>query len=204
MQLPQCYPSLACFVSDVYPNHVHRWMTQLRISSSTAKWNGLCRANVICGFSQTIQGFEGSAVPWGWVIKKSNTEKNGAFVRLPKFEGPFTGGWRCPNRRATVGHCKKRQRFIPGRHEHKSRKMSYVERNRGKVRGKGLASSCVSTLSVQHIRNPFPLPPLPSEQPQFVRALTLQGVKGVPQGYWPMLTPILPTVEKVFWMSFGW
>ena len=32
------------------------------------------------------------------------------------------------------------------------------------------------------------------EQPQFVGTWTQQGVKSVPQGCWPMLTPMLPTV----------
>lgn len=69
------------------------------------------------------------------MIKKSNTEKNGAFVRFLKFEGPLQedAAKHGPTRRATVGHCKKQQKFIPGRYEHKSRKMSYVERNCGKV-----------------------------------------------------------------------
>ncbi|XP_038852204.1 polyadenylate-binding protein-interacting protein 2B-like isoform X3 [Salvelinus namaycush] len=31
----------------------------------------------------------------------------------------------------------------------------------------------------------------------FVGAWTLQGVKSVPQGYWPILTPMLPTVLKL-------
>ena len=35
--------------------------------------------------------------------------------------------------------------------------------------------------------------PMPSEQPQFVVAWTLQGVKSLPQGCWPMLTPMLLT-----------
>ena len=35
---------------------------------------------------------------------------------------------------------------------------------------------------------------LPSEQHQFVRAWSLQGVESIPQGCWPMLTPMLPTV----------
>jgi hypothetical protein len=37
-------------------------------------------------------------------------------------------------------------------------------------------------------------PLLPSEQPPFIEAWTLQGVKRVPQGCWLMLTPMLPTV----------
>ena len=52
------------------------------------------------------------------------------------------------------------------------------------------------TQSVQNIRNTFLMlsctPPLQSEQPQFVGAWTLQGVESVPQGCWPMLTPMLP------------
>lgn len=36
---PQCYSWLACFVSHVFPNHVHRWMTQQRNSChSSMKW----------------------------------------------------------------------------------------------------------------------------------------------------------------------
>jgi hypothetical protein len=35
---------------------------------------------------------------------------------------------------------------------------------------------------------------LPSEQPLFIRAWTSQGVESVPQGCWPMLTLMLPTV----------
>ena len=56
------------------------------------------------------------------------------------------------------------------------------------------------TLSVQNIKNTFrifswtPTHILPSEQPQSVGAWTLQGVKSIPQGCWPMLTPMLPTV----------
>ncbi|KAM9407566.1 polyadenylate-binding protein-interacting protein 2-like isoform 1-T1 [Salvelinus alpinus] len=37
----------------------------------------------------------------------------------------------------------------------------------------------------------------------FVGAWTLQGVESVPQGYWPILTPMLPTVQ-VGSMYFGW
>ena len=40
----------------------------------------------------------------------------------------------------------------------------------------------------------------PSELPQFVGPWTLQGVESVPQGCWPMFTPML----QVVWMSFGW
>jgi hypothetical protein len=39
----------------------------------------------------------------------------------------------------------------------------------------------------------------PSELPQFVGPWTLQGVESVPQGCWPILTPML----QVVWMSFG-
>jgi hypothetical protein len=41
-------------------------------------------------------------------------------------------------------------------------------------------------------------------QPQFVRARTLHGVESVPQGCWPMLTPILPTVVSGCLNVFGW
>ena len=37
-------------------------------------------------------------------------------------------------------------------------------------------------------------PILPSEQPQFVVAWTLQGVESGQQGYWSILTPMLPAV----------
>ena len=51
-------------------------------------------------------------------------------------------------------------------------------------------------------------PPLfPSEQPQFVGAWTLQGVESIPQGCWPMLTPMLPTIVSswlgVLWVQWG-
>ena len=58
----------------------------------------------------------------------------------------------------------------------------------------------VYTLSVQNIRN---ILSLSSEQPQFFRAWTLQGVESLPQGCWPLLTPMLLTVVwswlDVFW-----
>jgi hypothetical protein len=58
-------------------------------------------------------------------------------------------------------------------------------------------------LSVQNIRNTFLIlscTPLPSEQPQFVRAWTRQCVKSNPPGCWPMLTPTLPTFVSS-WMD---
>ena len=45
---------------------------------------------------------------------------------------------------------------------------------------------------------------LPSEQPQFVRGWTLQGVESVPQGCWPMLTPMLPTVVSSWMVDHSW
>ena len=39
----------------------------------------------------------------------------------------------------------------------------------------------------------------PTEQPQFVRGWTLQGVESVPQGCWPMLTPMLPQLLDGLW-----
>ena len=44
---------------------------------------------------------------------------------------------------------------------------------------------------------------LPSKQPQFAGAWTLQGVESVSQGCWPMLTPLLPTVVSS-WLDFLW
>uniref|UniRef100_A0A4W5R7M6 small monomeric GTPase n=1 Tax=Hucho hucho TaxID=62062 RepID=A0A4W5R7M6_9TELE len=44
---------------------------------------------------------------------------------------------------------------------------------------------------------------LPSEQPQFVGAWTLQGVKSVSQGCWPMLTPMLSTVVNLAGCPLG-
>ena len=46
----------------------------------------------------------------------------------------------------------------------------------------------------EHLPNIELHPPFPSEQPQFVREWTLRGVESVPQGGWPTLTPMLPTV----------
>ena len=57
MLLPQYYPWLACFVSNVCPNHVHRWMTQQRNSCrSSMKW--LMQGKFNMWFCLTIQGFE--------------------------------------------------------------------------------------------------------------------------------------------------
>ena len=44
---------------------------------------------------------------------------------------------------------------------------------------------------------------LPSEQPQFVGAWTIQGVESVPQGCWSMLTPMRPTVVPS-WLDVLW
>ena len=46
-------------------------------------------------------------------------------------------------------------------------------------------------------------PLLPSEQPQFIEARTLQGVENIPQGCWPMLTPIRPTIVSN-WLNVLW
>jgi hypothetical protein len=43
----------------------------------------------------------------------------------------------------------------------------------------------------------------PSELPQLVRAQTPQGGECVPQGCWPMLTPMLPTVVSS-WLDVLW
>jgi hypothetical protein len=46
---------------------------------------------------------------------------------------------------------------------------------------------------------------LPSDQLQLIKAWVLQGVESIPQGCWPMLTPMLtPLFCQVDWMSFGW
>ncbi|KAG7514460.1 hypothetical protein JOB18_034218 [Solea senegalensis] len=37
------------------------------------------------------RGLSRSAMPWGWMMKKSNTTENGAFVSVRKFEGPLAG-----------------------------------------------------------------------------------------------------------------
>ena len=58
------------------------------------------------------------------------------------------------------------------------------------------------TLSVQNINIEFQ-PLLPSEQPQFIGTWTPQGVESVPQGWWPMLTPMLPTVV-LSWLDVLW
>jgi hypothetical protein len=47
--------------------------------------------------------------------------------------------------------------------------------------------------------NPF----LPSEQPQFIGARTLHQCRKLPQGCWPMLTPMLPTVVSS-WLNVHW
>ena len=46
-------------------------------------------------------------------------------------------------------------------------------------------------------------PFLPSEQPHFKGAWTLQGVESVPQGCWPVLTPMLPIVLSS-WLDVLW
>ena len=48
-----------------------------------------------------------------------------------------------------------------------------------------------------------PPPLLPAEQPQFIGAWTLQGVESIPQGCWPMLTLMLPTVVSS-WLDVLW
>ena len=42
-----------------------------------------------------------------------------------------------------------------------------------------------------------------TKQPQLVRAWILQGVESIPQGCWPMLTPMLPTVLSS-WLDVRW
>ncbi|XP_071030141.1 long-chain fatty acid transport protein 4-like isoform X1 [Oncorhynchus clarkii lewisi] len=42
-----------------------------------------------------------------------------------------------------------------------------------------------------------------TEEPQFVRSWTLQRVESVPQGCWPMLTPMLPPVVKLAGCPLG-
>ena len=42
-----------------------------------------------------------------------------------------------------------------------------------------------------------------SEQTQFVGAWTLPGVESIPQGCWPMLTPMVPTVVKLAGCALG-
>uniref|UniRef100_A0A4W5L8I7 PR domain zinc finger protein 10 n=1 Tax=Hucho hucho TaxID=62062 RepID=A0A4W5L8I7_9TELE len=61
----------------------------------------------------------------------------------------------------------------------------------------------VFRLHTEHLRNIELHPLLPSEQPQFVGSWTLQGVESVPQGCWPMLTPMLPTVVKLAGCPLG-
>lgn len=77
-----------CFVSNVFPNQVHRWKPSKRIPAA-AHWNGLCKANSIWNFARQWRGLSRSAIPWSWVMKKSNTEENGVFVGLQKFEAPL-------------------------------------------------------------------------------------------------------------------
>ena len=48
-----------------------------------------------------------------------------------------------------------------------------------------------------------PSPLLPWEQPQSIRAWTLQGVESIPQGCWSMLTPMLPT-DVSSWLDVLW
>lgn len=38
--------------------------------------------------SRQYRGLSRSSMPWSWMKKKSNTEENGAFVGVRKFEGP--------------------------------------------------------------------------------------------------------------------
>jgi hypothetical protein len=53
------------------------------------------------------------------------------------------------------------------------------------------------TMSVQNIKNTFLILCTPSPQPEYVVAWTLQGVERIPQGCWPMSTPIILTVVKL-------
>jgi hypothetical protein len=65
----------------------------------------------------------------------------------------------------------------------------------------------VTSPSVQNIRNNFPNielhPILPSKQPQFVGAWTIQWVESVPQGCWSMLNTTVPTV-LLNWLDVLW
>ena len=58
-----------------------------------------------------------------------------------------------------------------------------------------------------YIRNNFLIlsctPFSPSKQLQLVEARTLKVVESVPQGCWPMLTPMLPTVGKLAGCPLG-
>lgn len=47
---------LALFQMCVQTMYTDRWPS--KGIPAAAQWNGLCRANLICGFAQTIQGFE--------------------------------------------------------------------------------------------------------------------------------------------------
>ena len=59
-------------------------------------------------------------------------------------------------------------------------------------------------MSIETLGTPSFLPFLPSEQLHFIVAWTLQGVESIPQGCWPMLTPMISTVVSswlvVLWM----
>ena len=63
------------------------------------------------------------------------------------------------------------------------------------------------TLSIPHIRNIYLILSCThlstSEKPEFVGTWNLQGVEGVPQGCWPMLTTMLPTVVSS-WLYVLW
>ena len=54
-----------------------------------------------------------------------------------------------------------------------------------------------------HLTNIELHPLLPPEQPQFIGVWTLQGGESVPQGCWPMLTPMLLTVVKLAGCPLG-
>ena len=60
-----------------------------------------------------------------------------------------------------------------------------------------VAKGNLSNDVVENIRNTYLIlsctPFLTSEQPEFVGVWTRQGVESVPQGCWPMFTPMLPT-----------
>jgi hypothetical protein len=59
-------------------------------------------------------------------------------------------------------------------------------------------STCGDTLSLQDINATVLILNMPPEQPKFIG-----GVEGVPQGCWPILTPILPTVVSS-WLDVLW
>jgi hypothetical protein len=69
-------------------------------------------------------------------------------------------------------------------------------------------SSTLYTWSIPNIRDTFLIlscifPICPPEQLQLVGVWTLQGVESVPQGCWPIWTPLLPTVVPT-WLNVLW